>query len=259
MLHAAYAFATRGHAWIPEPSLGTLVPQALTEFEKMLAILPEEEVRANSYRWQAGLSPDPDDGIICKHAGDLADEAVGRTGLTQDNKVYIHLRLRTEDLFRQYGIYDPRFQPLFDLGVEIHARVNERMDEFFQAFAVARPDLGLLQRKAEESVLRLMVYEDVREDGLVGKPHTDKCDGTLHLYDSSPGLLKHDADGNAELIERRPGETFWFAGDRTQRLGGIPALRHGASHPYREQGRRKVAVFFLHNWHPSELAALAAK
>ncbi len=261
MLHAAQAFATRGYAWIPEPSLGALVPEALTEFEKMLNLLPEEKVRANEYRWHAGSTPDPDDGVIVKHCGDVLDEAVARTGYSQDSKVYGHFRPRTEALFRQYGVYRPSFQRLFNITGEIHQLVNKRMDEFFQAFALVRPDIGPIRRKPEECVLRLMIYEDVREDGLVGKPHTDKCDGTLHLYDSSPGLLKYDAQGNAELIERKPGETFWFAGDKTQRLSGdtISALRHGASHPYPESGQRRVAVFFLHNWHPGELAALAAK
>lgn len=235
-------------AWIPMPELTELLKEAAERFEQdVLANIPIEDIIAGKYTFHHPDTPEPDDGIIYKHPDQKDDAWTLRYGQLQDHKLFMQWRLRTEDMFRERGLYQEVFAAFFLVMEEIRWRLDRVITQMLAELHEEWPTLGASGHKHEATVTRVMCYRGARTDGsgLAGKTHTDRNDVTIHLYDSTPGLLVETADSQFELVETRPGEALAFLSDRFAKLSGIPALRHGA----KDAGARMVIVMFAHFTH----------
>lgn len=244
-------FLAERRVWVAIPEIAGLLSEAAERFQKdVLANIPIEDIIAGKYTWHHPDTPEPDDGIIYKHPNQTGDVWTLVHGVLQDHKLFLQWRLRTEDMFRERGLYQEVFNDFFRVMEEIRWRVDRVIIDILAALHEEWPHLGALGHKEHATVTRVMAYLGERNDGsgLAGKIHTDKNDVTIHLYDSKPGLLVQAVDGRPDLfdlVETRPGEALAFVSDRFARLSGIPAVRHSA----KENGRRTVIVMFVHFTH----------
>lgn len=234
------------YAWVPTPELRDWLLLADILFQNMLNRINSGKLLAGRYTFHYPTTDEPDDGIIVKRSQDTGDPSIARTGVPPDNKVFIHMRSRTKRLFVEEGVYDRAFDDFFEVTDEIRRLVCRVYHRLFVQLRHDRPDLERFELDLEESVLRLMRYDDSRADGsgLAGKPHTDKKDITAHLWDSSPGLILMPRGDIPIEVPTRTGETLLFVAEQFAKRTAVPALLHAAKHDPNLVEPRRIAVYF---------------
>jgi hypothetical protein len=241
----AEMFATQ-YTWVPLPDLKQLLPVADRLYQDLLSRLAWDDVLAGRYTWHHQDTYEPDDGIIVKRSADTSDPSCVVHGVPPDNKVFIQLRPRTRRMFMAAGGYEESFTDFFDVTDEIRRRLDARVQALLPVLRRSPRVMGPIHYDHANSVLRLMRYDAPRPDasGLAGKPHTDRVDVTLHLWDSEPGLVLLPWRRDDVHVPTRPGEALMFVSDGLSQRTTVPALRHAALHAAGTEPRR-IIVFFM--------------
>ncbi|MEA2701769.1 MAG: 2OG-Fe(II) oxygenase superfamily [Candidatus Parcubacteria bacterium] len=202
-------------------------------------VSPEQQIA-----WALNVPRDPefdeeDDGIILK------DE--------NDRKNYLHYRPDLEKLLLALrGITPTRWQrEWFAACNRIRTACVTHLIGLARQMDVVRPGYGFEERVTDYSdqhVVRVLNY--VPREGIIAKPHTDRCAITFHLAESAPGLCAYN------VYERRPYATpktpcaLCFSGQQLERVtrGAVPAVYHEVEN--NTPGRMRWALVFFGKMRP---------
>lgn len=257
------SFVNEQCCWTPVPGARPILLRVEELFRhQVLSSISEQELLVGKYELTVPGEDEPDDGIILKRP-DKYDKSAAETGVPPDSKVVAMCRERTVGMLQADGLYHPNFVEFFEQVGELRRCVALALKPVLAALNQHRPDLGGVTLDHDRTVIRIQEYHvprlavidpdevvgvtgQIREPGeqreVSGKLHTDRCALTLHLYDSTPGLLIRRRGQPLQLIETRPDEGLVFLSQALARRGVGVALLHGAD----ACPGRVVIVCFVH-------------
>lgn len=183
--------------------------------EGMKRLLAEPEDYRKDWILDAGVQDDPDDGLIPRNGGE------------HDKKFFFHYRPRIRRLLDAKGVDYSAYEDWFQVLHELHGIIQGEAEFVAGHLDQVIPELNFLPalKASEETVLRILWYNEVNYDNVIAKPHTDRSAMTVHLCDNYPGLMTSEG-----LIETKKDDALLFVSQKLDILSGgkIHCLPHQA-------------------------------
>jgi len=202
---------------------------------RFLKEVPLEELA----RWTLNVPRDPefdedDDGVMLKSE--------------TDRKVYLHYRPDLKTLLQEHrSIEITDWQcKWFKSCNRIRTACMNYLYEFARQMDIQQPGYDFEARARENAtqhVVRVLNY--VPREGIIAKPHTDRCAITFHLAESASGLCAYRGFERVPCATPPTPGALCFTGQQLERIthGAIPAVYHEVEDNTPDKPRWAIVFF----------------